>query len=90
VESRLTLKTVNDELARRGYTSRLAKGNGYFYFQTGETADWLDCTVRVRTISSLTLKQWIEEFRRLKELNEWILRTAKGGHRAAQATKQEP
>ena len=57
MESRLTLKTVNDELARRGYTSCLAKGNGYFYFQTGETADWLDRTVRVRTISSLTLKQ---------------------------------
>ena len=42
----------------------------------GEAADWLDRTVKVRTINSLTLKQWIKEFRRLKELNERILRTA--------------
>jgi hypothetical protein len=64
---RLTLKTVNDELARRGHASALAKGDGYFYFTTGGAAtDWLDQTVRVRTINSLTLKQWIEEFRRLE------------------------
>ncbi len=75
---RLALKTVNDELARRGHTAVLAKGDGYFYFNQGETADWLDRTVRVRTINSLTLKQWIGEFRRLKDLNERILRSAKG------------
>ncbi|HYW42107.1 MAG TPA: hypothetical protein VE959_04570 [Bryobacteraceae bacterium] len=76
--SRLTLKTVNDELAQRGHTALLEKGDGYFYFHTGETIDWLDRTVRVRTINSLTLKEWIEEFRRLKELNGRILRSAKG------------
>jgi hypothetical protein len=79
--SRLTLKTVNDELTRRGHTALLVKGDGYFYFRTGETANWLDRTVRVRTINSLTLKQWVEEFRRLKDLNERIMRTAKGGRR---------
>jgi hypothetical protein len=82
---RLTLKTVNDELGRRGHTAVLAKGDGYFYFSTGNTADWLDRTVRVRTINSLTLKQWIEEFQRLKELNERILRTAKGGQRSKES-----
>ena len=76
---RLALKTVNDELARRGHTAVLAKGDGYFYFTTGDTADWLDRTVRVRTINSLTLKQWLAEFRRLRDLNARILRTAKGG-----------
>ncbi len=48
---RLTLKTINDELAKRGHTARLEKSDGYFYFHFGEAADWLDRTVRVRTIS---------------------------------------
>jgi hypothetical protein len=74
---RLTLRAVNDELARRGYTARLEKGDGYFYFRFGEAAEWLDRTVGVRTINSLTLKQWVEEFTRLKALNEQIMRTVK-------------
>jgi hypothetical protein len=78
---RLSLKTVNDELARRGYTALLAKGSGYFYFQAGEAAGWLDRAVKVRTINTLTLKQWVEEFRRLRELNARILRTAQAGKR---------
>jgi hypothetical protein len=86
----LTLKTINDELARRGYKTLLAKGSGYFYFYSGEAADWLDCTVPVRTISSLTLKQWIEEFRRLKALNEQIMGTAKGTSKSAQGTRRTP
>jgi len=73
----LHLKIVNDELAKFGHTAILAKGPGYFYFHSGEAADWLDTTVKVRKIGSLTLKQWIGEFRRLKQLNERILRTAK-------------
>jgi len=72
----LHLKTINDELGRLGYGAVLAKGDGYFYFSSGEAADWLDRTVKVRTINSLTLKQWVKEFRRLKELNERIMRTA--------------
>ena len=75
---RISVKTVNDELARRGYHALLAKGHGYYFFQEGEAAEWLDSTVKVRTINSLTLKQWVQEFRRLKELNERIIRTAKG------------
>jgi hypothetical protein len=39
---RLTLKAINDELANRGYSARLIKSTGYFYFQSGETASWLD------------------------------------------------
>jgi hypothetical protein len=77
----LTLKAINDELARRGYSARLEKASGYFYFLGGEAEDWLDRTVGLRTINSLTLKQWIEEFRRLKALNERILRTAKAGRK---------
>jgi hypothetical protein len=77
----LSLKTINTELTRRGYSARLEKANGYFYFFGGEAADWLDRTVRVRTVNSFTLKQWIEEFRRLKALNEQIFRTGKGGRK---------
>ena len=67
----------------------LEKGDGYFYFRTGEAADWLDRTVRVRTINSLTLKEWIEQFRRLKELNGRILRSATGGRAASQRNKNQ-
>lgn len=79
----LTLKAINDELARRGHSARLEKASGYFYFFGGEAADWLDRTVSLRTINSLTLKQWIEEFRRLKALNEQIMRTGKAGRKIA-------
>ena len=85
----LTLKIINAELAGRGHHARLEKGSGYFYFLGGDAADWLDRTVKVRTISSLTLKEWIEEFRRLKELNERIFRTATAGHKRAPAGKRK-
>jgi hypothetical protein len=73
----LHLKTINDELGRRGYKAELEKGNGYFYFQGGEAAGWLDRTVKVRTVNSLTLKEWMEEFERLKNLNAQIMGTLK-------------
>jgi len=76
---RLNLKIINDELAKRRNTARLEKGVGYFYFHLGEAADWLDRTVRVRKINSLTLKEWMEEFQRLKELNAQIMGTLRPG-----------
>ena len=39
---RLMLKAINDELAKRGHTARLAKASGYFYFEGGEAEEWLD------------------------------------------------
>ena len=72
---RLHLRIINDEMARLGHTARLKKGAGYFYFDSGEASDWLDRTVGVRKINDLTLKQWVEEFRRLKQLNEQMMRT---------------
>jgi hypothetical protein len=70
--ARVTLKAVNEELARLGYTARLAKAGGYFYFHFGEAADWLDRTVTASTISSRTIPEWIDEFHRLEKLNEQI------------------
>ena len=66
---RVTLKAIHDELQRLGHDVRLEKGDGYFYFWSGEANDWLDKTVRVPTLNSLTLEQWVEEFKRLKKLN---------------------
>jgi hypothetical protein len=77
---RLTVKAINDELARRGYSARLAKSAGYFYFQFGEAALWLDRTVNVPTLNSLTLSEWIAEFELLSKLNGKDMR----GHRGAE------
>jgi hypothetical protein len=62
------LRAINGELARPGFTARLAKASGYFYCQSGDAADRLGRTVTVATLSSRTLPEWIEEFRRLKKL----------------------
>jgi hypothetical protein len=70
---RVTLKAINEALNGLAPDVRLAKGDGYFYFTSGETANWLDTTVRVPTLSSLTLEQWIEEFKRLKTVNKTLL-----------------
>ena len=80
--ARLTLKTVNDELARLGHAERLAKAANYFLFTCGAADGWLDRTIGVRTISSMTLKQWIVEFKRLKVLNEQIMGTVRKSSQA--------
>jgi hypothetical protein len=81
----LTLKAINAELAKRGHHVRLEKGSGYFYFWTGEAADWLDRTNLVPKVSSLTLEQWVEEFQRLQKLNQEIVkcRSPKGSRKKA-------
>src|SRR5215467_11577521 len=66
---RITLKSINDELAKRGYTARLVRARGYFYFQFGEATLWLDRTVNLPTLNSLTLPEWITEFEILRNFN---------------------
>ncbi len=70
----LTLKTVNDALAKLGSDVRLAKSAKYFYFDGGESAAWLDKTVNIATINALTLDQWLQEFRRLRDMNGHLLK----------------
>jgi hypothetical protein len=77
MQTRLTVKMVNDELARLGHKERLAKADNYFLFTGGAADEWLDRTVGVRTISSKTLKEWVAEFGRLKALNEQMMGTMK-------------
>jgi hypothetical protein len=66
---RVTLKAINDELAKRGYSAGLAKAAGYFYFEGGEADNWLDRTVRPPTVNSLSLAEWLAEYERLEKLN---------------------
>ena len=73
----LTRKTINAELAKRGHNALLENGGGYFYFYGGESGGWLDRTVQVPKVSSLTLEQWLEEFDKLKKRNAEIFRTGK-------------
>ena len=81
---RVTLKAVNDALAKRGKSSRLMKANGYFYFDSGEAASWLDKTVATPTVGSRTLEQWLEEFDRLEKVNRDLFKTS-----SARATKKK-
>jgi hypothetical protein len=85
---RLSLKAINSELERLGSNAVLAKGDGYFYFWGGEAADWLDRTVRVPTLQSLTLEQWIGQFRVLREKNHDLL-TGKLGARPGDRRDQD-
>jgi hypothetical protein len=75
---RLTAKAITAELHRLGHEARLENGGGYFYFLGLEPATWLDKTVRVAKVSSLTLEQWVAEFERLKKLNEKTLLSPAG------------
>ena len=73
---RVTLKAVNEALAKRGRGARLMKANGYFYFDEGEAASWLDKTVATPTVGSRTLEQWLEEFDRLAKVNRDLFKTS--------------
>jgi hypothetical protein len=73
----LTRKAINAELAKRGQTALLENGGGYFYFYGGESVGWLDRTVQVPKVSSLTLEQWVEQFDKLKKRNAEIFRAGK-------------
>jgi hypothetical protein len=85
--TRVTLKTVTDELARRGHHARLEKASGYFYFWSEDAADWIDRTVRVEKISALTLDEWVAEYLRLKKLNGELMRQA-GAEKAPRKRKR--
>ena len=71
---RLSIKTINDELRRLGSSAVLTKGEGYFYFQGGDAADWLDRSVPVATLHSLSLGQWIEQYQELKAKNDALVK----------------
>jgi hypothetical protein len=73
---RVTLKAVNDALAKRSRGARLMKATGYFYFDSGEAANWIDKMVNTPTVGSRTVEQWLEEFDRLEKVNRDLLKTS--------------
>jgi hypothetical protein len=73
----LTLKAINTELLKLGFTARVEKAGPYFYFLGGEATGWLDRTVQVPRVSSLTLEGWLAEYTKLKKRNAEIVRSAK-------------
>lgn len=79
----LSLKAINAEFARHGIQALLARGDGYFYFWSGEAADWLERTVRVPNLHTFTIEQWLEQFRILKKENQGLLRMASGNTKKA-------
>jgi hypothetical protein len=83
----LSLKTINAELAKRGFNALLAKGEGYFFFLSSEAGDWLDRTVRVPTLRSFTLDQWIEEFQKLREKNQQRMKSVEPTKSSAKRTQ---
>jgi hypothetical protein len=72
---RISLKAINSELERRGSQAVLAKGDGYFYFWGGEASDRLDRIVRVPTLHSRTLDQWMQKFQKLRETNRKLMQS---------------
>lgn len=72
---RISLTAINSELEQRRTRASLAKGDGYSYFQGGEATEWLSRMVRVTTLQSLTLEQWIDRYRKLNDKNRELLRT---------------
>ena len=54
--------------------SVLEKASGYFYFMGGEAVNWLDRTLRVTKVSSLTLEQWVGSLSGLRKLNAQIIK----------------
>jgi len=85
---RVTLNSVNEELARLSHKVELVRGGGYFFFRGGEADDWIDRAVQVPTISSLTLEQWIGEYNRLKAVNEQFTKATPQLPRAAKKPKE--
>jgi hypothetical protein len=63
------------------------KGDGYFYFWKGDANNWLDLTVNVPKVSSLTLEQWNGEFNRLKKLNREMLSSKAPAKKSVVAVK---
>lgn len=64
---RLLIRRVNEALEANGYSERLVRGDRYFYFAEGEAACWPESAVCVMRLNDLTLEEWLEEHRTLRQ-----------------------
>lgn len=69
--ARTTIRRVNEALAAAGFRGvELVRGNGYFYF-SGDTAHWHTTAVYTDRLTGMTVEQWVDEARRLREGERW-------------------
>lgn len=55
----LHLKTVNNEITKRGIDAKLVKGNGYYYFIGPAVDGAFSTSVCVYRLNQLPLEQWL-------------------------------
>ena len=67
--TKATIKNVNAAIKALGGEEELIRGNGYLYFWSDEASGWYTSSVPVCYLSHLSLQQWIEECKSLKEAN---------------------
>lgn len=69
---RVTANAISKSIKEQtGFDVSLVKGNGYFYFTDNDEKSssiwkWPSTSVCVTRLSSLTIKQWVEEFKQLQ------------------------
>ena len=71
----VTIRSVNNALKARGYTDKLEKGEGYFYFYSEPgmpgASDWYTASVYVCAINHIpTVEAWVEKYESLKQQYE--------------------
>jgi hypothetical protein len=64
---RVTITAVNAAIKAAGGDEELVKGNGYFYFVGAETPLWAQASVYTTRLGDLTVDEWVDEWRELKE-----------------------
>ena len=57
---------VNTTLRELGMPERLARGKGYYYFRHGNALSWSSSSVYVFRADALTVREWLNEYFRLK------------------------
>lgn len=66
--ARTTIRRVNDALEAAGFKGvELVRGNGYFYFSGGDTVRWHTTAVYTNRLTGMTVDEWVDEARRLRE-----------------------
>lgn len=57
---------VNKALKAQGAAEKLTRGNGYYYFRDGNTANWPATSIYVNSADSLSVADWLREYADLK------------------------
>jgi len=58
---------INKAIEAEGGKERLVRGDGYWYFTEGDAEKWPETSVMVHRLNSLTLKQWVEVWRQMRD-----------------------